>query len=88
MCSLLLTSLDKVKEEISPLKQNRTPSDNDQLVTITQPFSLKVAESAVALNKMAALVEMDLLLLLWPRPRSVQFHISVVYRHADLQGTT
>jgi hypothetical protein len=32
----LLTSLDKVKEEISLLKQLRTPSDNDQFVTIMQ----------------------------------------------------
>jgi diaphanous 1 len=32
----LLTSLDKVKEEISLLKQIRTPSDNDRFVTIMQ----------------------------------------------------
>lgn len=32
----LLTSLDKVKEEISMLKQIRTPSDNDQFVAIMQ----------------------------------------------------
>ncbi|KAG2135719.1 uncharacterized protein EDB93DRAFT_821509 [Suillus bovinus] len=56
----LLTSLDKVKEEISLLKQIRTPSDNDQFVTIMQPFTLEVAQRVDALNKMAALVEVDL----------------------------
>lgn len=56
----LLTSLDKVKEEISLLKQIRTPSDNDQFVTIMQPFTLEVAQSVDALNKMAALIEIDL----------------------------
>lgn len=56
----LLTSLDKVKEEISLLKQIRTPSDNDQFVTIMQPFTLEVAQRVDALNNMAALVETDL----------------------------
>jgi hypothetical protein len=56
----LLTSLDKVKEEISLLKQIRTPSDNDRFVTIMQPFTLEVAQSVDALNKMAGLVETDL----------------------------
>ena len=32
----LVTSLDKVKEEISLLKQIRIPSDNDEFVTILQ----------------------------------------------------
>ncbi|KAG1877511.1 hypothetical protein F4604DRAFT_624086 [Suillus subluteus] len=49
-----------VKEEISLLKQIRTPSDNDRFVTIMQPFTLEVAQSVDALNKMAALVEIDL----------------------------
>lgn len=56
----LLTSLDKVKEEISLLKQIRTPSDNDQFVTIMQPFTLEVAQRVDALNNMAVLVETDL----------------------------
>ncbi|KAG1768073.1 hypothetical protein EV702DRAFT_1144899 [Suillus placidus] len=56
----LLTSLDKVKEEISLLKRIGTPADNDQFVTVMQPFTLEVAQSVDALNKMAALVEIDL----------------------------
>lgn len=56
----LLTSLDKVKEEISLLKQIRAPSDNDRFVITMQPFTLEVARSVDALNKMAALVEIDL----------------------------
>jgi len=56
----LVTSLDKVKDEITLLKQTRMPSDNDQFIAVMQPFSLTVAKSVDALKNLTAVVETDL----------------------------
>ncbi|OJA17689.1 hypothetical protein AZE42_11865 [Rhizopogon vesiculosus] len=56
----LVTSLDKVKEETSMLRQIRMPSDNDQFVAVMQPFAFTVAKSVDALKNMASVVETDL----------------------------